>query len=63
MFSSSSPTQTPDTVPLEQESISNSQEGNPVPQLHGTGYVAVRWITSILDQEAVQADDTASGKK
>lgn len=57
----------PDTTPtdtgLEDQALSNSQESVPVPILYGEYRVAVKWISRIYNQRAVEAPLARSGKK
>ena len=46
-----------ETLPAGEESFSTAQEAVPVPLWWGKTRVAVRWITPIVSQEAVEAQD------
>lgn len=51
-----------DTLPAEEESFSTAQEAVPVPLWWGKQKIAVRWISQIIAQEAVEAQDRPAKK-
>lgn len=51
-----------DTLPAEDESFATAQEDVPVPLWWGKRRVAGRWITPIIAQEAVEAQDRPAKK-
>lgn len=53
----------PEPEVVEDETLSNSQEGLPVPYLAGERKLALRWISRAYDVHAVEAKDRPSGKK
>lgn len=65
-FGKGSSTQ-PDTAQtdtgLQDEQVSNSQESVPVPVLYGESRIAVKWISRIYNQRAVEAPLATPGKK
>lgn len=50
----STPDPEPEIAGIEDETLSNSQEALPVPVMTGTRKLAVRWISPIYNQRAVQ---------
>ncbi len=50
-------------VPIQPEGLSTNQQTVPVPLWWGTRKIAVRWITGIKSQWAVEAQTARPGKK
>ena len=48
---------------LQDEQVSNSQESVAVPVLYGEQRIAVKWISRIYNQRAVEAPLTTPAKK
>ena len=50
-------------VSFEEEQLSTSQEGIPVPVLIGTRKIAVRWISRVYNQKSKEAPGARPSKK
>jgi len=48
---------------LQDEQVSNSQESVPVPVLYGEQRIAIKWISRIYNQRAVEAPVATPTKK
>lgn len=52
-----------DDLGVENESFATAQEAVPLPFLAGRRKIAPIWITRIINQRAVEAEDARPGKK